>query len=55
VEEGHVVGDFAGDVAAQQQILQDIISAKIPVYSLHSDAHRLQDAYMDIASGKAKK
>ncbi len=52
IERNEIVCDFSGDAAAQQKMLLDMIAAKIPVFSLSSDAHTLQDAYMDSAAGK---
>jgi ABC-2 type transport system ATP-binding protein len=55
IKGNEIVCDFSGDAAAQQKMLLDMIAAKIPVSSLSSDAHTLQDAYMDSAAGKTGK
>lgn len=52
LEDGWVVCPYNGDIYAQQKLLQDLVAAHIPVFSLGSDEHTLQDAYMHIAAKK---
>jgi len=52
---GEVVSlEFRGDTGGQQQLLQTLVQANIPVYSFSATVHTLQDAYMDLTSGKGQ-
>lgn len=53
-DENTVTCDFSGNDAEQQQLLKDMVSAGIPVYSFTAQQHTLQEAYMDVTSGKKK-
>jgi len=52
--DGNIVKcEFSGNNDDQQKLLQTLISAGVPVFSFSSTVHTLQDAYMDVTSGRA--
>ena len=52
--EGDIVKcEFTGNTAEQQQLLEALIKANVPVYTFSGTVHTLSDAYMDLTAGKA--
>jgi len=49
-----VTCDFTGSVEEQQALLQAMMAAGIPIFNFSSAAHTLQDAYMNVTSGRNK-
>lgn len=49
-----VICEFSGGEAEQQQLLKAMMAEGIPIYSFTTAQHTLQDAYMDVTSGKKK-
>lgn len=47
-----VTCDFEGPAEDQQKLLQTLIAAGLPVFSFSATAHKLQDAYMHVTTGK---
>ena len=53
-DESVVTCEFTGTEADQQKLLQSLIMAGVPVFSIVTTQHTLQDAYMDVTSGRKK-
>lgn len=53
-DENTVTCDFSGTEADQQQLLQNLVQAGVPVFSFTVSHNTLQDAYMDVTSGRKK-
>ncbi len=51
-ENNVVVAEFSGSEEEQQGLLKKLMAENVPVFSFTTTQHTLQDAYMDVTSGR---
>ena len=51
-ENNVVVAEFSGTEEEQQGLLRQLMADNVPVFSFTTTQHTLQDAYMDVTSGR---